>query len=69
MNTALGAVPFAKIKSPEKTVLFFEMDSEVPNAHGTANDAVARHRGMFIIATADGAAYKDETFPAKWILQ
>lgn len=69
MNTALGGVPFAKIKSPEKTALFFEMDSEVPNAQGTVKDAVARHRGMFIIATADGAATKDPAFPSKWILQ
>lgn len=66
MNTALGSVRAADINSPDKTVLYFEMDSDVPNAHGTAKDAVTRHTGWFVIALADGSAKNTIDFPAKW---
>lgn len=67
MNTALGGVHTRDITSPDKTVLFFEMDSDQPNAHGTAKDAVPRHRGWFAIALADGSATTSSATQPKWI--
>lgn len=66
MNTALGGLSVDKIERPERTVLFFEMDSDVPNAHGTANDAVARHDGWFNMGLADGSAMKSTSIEPKW---
>lgn len=66
MNTAIGGVSAMSIASPERTVLLFEMDSDVPNAHGGAKDAVERHPGLFIVAFADGHATGNRDAPRQW---
>lgn len=66
MNSALGGLSADKIESPERTVLFFEMDSDVPSAHGTAKDAVARHDGWFTMGLVDGSAKKNTAIEPKW---
>ncbi len=56
MNSALSGVKMADIEKPSETVLFFESDLGVRNAHGNA-DAVAdppRHDGGNFYAFADG---------------
>lgn len=66
MNAAIGGLSADKLASPERTVLYFEMDSDVPNAHGTAKDAVARHPGLFIVAFTDGHATGQPDAPKQW---
>lgn len=66
MNASLDAASANKIASPERTVLFFEMDSDVPNAHGTAKDAVARHPSLFFVAFTDGSATSQPDAPKQW---
>lgn len=66
MNAAIGGVPAGSISTPERTVLFFEMDSATPNAHGWARDAVARHEGFFYVAFVDGSAGYSHRTLLKW---
>lgn len=66
MNAAIGGAPAESISSPERTVLFFEMDSATPNAHGWARDAVARHEGFFYVAFVHGSAGYSPRTPLKW---
>lgn len=55
MNSNLSGVKDSDILQPERTVLFFESNLGIPNAHGTtaSMSQPARHNGCNIIVFAD----------------
>lgn len=64
-NEELGGVRLDQVSAPESTVLFFEMDSDGPNPHGSAGDVAMHHRvGLF--ATADGVFRFSDPSKMNW---
>lgn len=64
-NEKLGGLRVDQVSDPRTTVLFFEMDSNDPNAHGSAADVTIRHRrGLFV--TVDNKYRFSDPSKMKW---
>lgn len=64
MNTAVSGKSVEKLSSPSETVLLFEADAQLPNAHGGKEWFVRRHNGSGSIGYADGHAKRVNEFLA-----
>ena len=71
MNTAISGKSVEKLSSPSETVVLFEADAQLPNAHGGKEWFVRRHNGSGSIGYADGHAKRVNEFvanKARWQL-
>ena len=68
-NKNLGGLNLYKIKNPADVVMFFEADSDLPNAAGSRADAILPHGGKGWFAYSDGHVTSDWEVPeqAHWV--
>lgn len=64
MNSAVSGMSVEKMSTPAETVLLFEADAQLPNAHGGQEWFVRRHNGMGSIGYTDGHAKRVNEFVA-----